>query len=47
MACGKGVVRITFANKSIVPDYMAVDVSVKAMVVAAWNRTVQKYKNIC
>ncbi|XP_050439097.1 putative fatty acyl-CoA reductase CG5065 [Adelges cooleyi] len=38
VACGKGIVRVTLAGKTIIPDYMAVDVSVKAMIVAAWDR---------
>ncbi|CAI6356237.1 unnamed protein product [Macrosiphum euphorbiae] len=39
MACGKGVVRVTYTEKSIVPDYMAVDISIKSMIVAAWHRS--------
>ncbi|XP_022171256.1 fatty acyl-CoA reductase 1-like [Myzus persicae] len=39
MACGKGIVRVTYGDKSIVPDYMAVDISIKSMIVAAWHRS--------
>uniref|UniRef100_A0A2H8TGL7 Fatty acyl-CoA reductase n=2 Tax=Melanaphis sacchari TaxID=742174 RepID=A0A2H8TGL7_9HEMI len=39
MACGKGIVRITYGEKSIIPDYMAVDVSIKSMIVAAWHKS--------
>lgn len=42
-ACGKGIVRITYGDKSIVPDYMAVDISIKSMIVAAWYRSTTKY----
>lgn len=38
MASGKGIIRITIADKSIKPDYMAVDISIKSMIVAAWHR---------
>nr|XP_018899460.1 PREDICTED: fatty acyl-CoA reductase 1-like isoform X1 [Bemisia tabaci] len=41
---GKGVIRTTMADKSAVPDYMPVDVSVKAMIVAAWLTGVRKDK---
>lgn len=42
MACGKGIVRVTYADKSIIPDYMAVDISIKSMIVAAWHRSTLK-----
>lgn len=42
MASGKGIVRITFTDESIVPDYMAVDISIKSMIVAAWHRAKSK-----
>jgi len=42
MACGKGIVRVTYGDKSIVPDYMAVDISIKSMIVAAWHRSKSK-----
>ncbi|VVC29755.1 Male sterility, NAD-binding,NAD(P)-binding domain,Fatty acyl-CoA reductase, C-terminal [Cinara cedri] len=40
VASGKGVVRVTYGKKSIIPDYMAVDISIKSMITAAWYRTV-------
>lgn len=43
MACGKGIVRVTYGEKSIVPDYMAVDISIKSMIVAAWHRSKSGY----
>lgn len=43
MAGGKGILRITLSNKSIVPDYMAVDISIKSMIVAAWHRSLSMY----
>jgi len=42
MACGKGIVRVTYGDRSIVPDYMAVDISIKSMIVAAWHRSKSK-----
>lgn len=43
MACGKGIVRITYCDKYIIPDYMAVDISIKSIIVAAWHRATSKY----
>lgn len=43
IACGKGIVRITYSGKTIIPDYMPVDISIKSMIVAAWHRTQSKY----
>lgn len=45
MAIGKGVIRITYGDKSIKPDYMAVDISIKSMIVAAWHRTINSLEN--
>jgi len=42
MACGKGILQITYTDESIVPDYMAVDISIKSMIVAAWHRSKSK-----
>ena len=36
IAGGKGVVRTSLCNPDAVPDYMAVDVAIKGMIVAAW-----------
>jgi len=43
IACGKGVVLVTLAQKDMVPDFMAVDLSIKAMIVAAYHRGTNKY----
>lgn len=43
MASGKGILRITLTDKSIIPDYMAVDISIKSMIVAAWHRSLSMY----
>lgn len=39
---GKGVVRVTFTNSDTRPDYMPVDISIKGMIVAAWNKATEK-----
>jgi len=46
IACGKGVALVTLAQKDMVPDFMAVDVSIKAMIVAAYHRGTHKYLSI-
>lgn len=38
LACGKGVTLVTLGNKDSTPDFMAVDLSIKAMIVAAYHR---------
>ncbi|XP_022171253.1 putative fatty acyl-CoA reductase CG5065 isoform X1 [Myzus persicae] len=38
LACGKGLTLVTLAHKDSTPDFMAVDVSIKAMIVAAYHR---------
>lgn len=43
VACGKGVVNVTLAAKDTSPDFMAVDLSIKAMIVAAYHRGTHKY----
>lgn len=42
-ACGKGVAQVTLANKDTTPDFMPVDLSIKAMIVAAYHRGTHKY----
>ncbi|XP_050438687.1 putative fatty acyl-CoA reductase CG5065 [Adelges cooleyi] len=37
-ACGKGVTLVTLAHKNKTPDFIAVDVSIKAMILAAYQR---------
>lgn len=39
---GKGVVRVTLTSKSTRPDYMPVDISIKGMIAAAWNKATEK-----
>lgn len=43
LACGKGITQVTLAHKDSIPDFMAVDVSIKAMIVAAYHRGIHKY----
>lgn len=43
IACGKGIVRITYSNKRIIPDYIPVDISIKSIIVAAWHRATLRY----
>ncbi|XP_029343509.1 fatty acyl-CoA reductase 1 [Acyrthosiphon pisum] len=38
LAYGKGITQVTLAHKDSTPDFMAVDVSIKAMIVAAYHR---------
>lgn len=37
-AAGKGLVHIALADQSVVADYMPVDIAIKAVIVAAWER---------
>lgn len=43
IATGKGVSLVTLAHKDMTPDFMAVDFSIKAMIVAAYQRGIKKY----
>lgn len=43
VACGKGVALVTLAHKDSTPDFMPVDLSIKAMIVAAYHRGIHKY----
>jgi len=43
LACGKGITQVTLAHKDSTPDFMAVDLSIKAMIVAAYHRGIHKY----
>ncbi|XP_015373241.1 PREDICTED: putative fatty acyl-CoA reductase CG5065, partial [Diuraphis noxia] len=38
LACGKGIAHVMLAHKDSTPDFMPVDVSIKAMIVAAYHR---------
>lgn len=40
-ACGKGISLVTLAHGDETPDFMAVDLSIKAMIVAAYHRGIQ------
>lgn len=40
IAGGKGVLRAILADPDIVADYIPVDIAVKAMICAAWQRAV-------
>lgn len=41
VACGIGILRTTYGSPDIVSDFTPVDTSIKAMIVAAWNRGTQ------
>jgi hypothetical protein len=43
VACGKGVSLVTLAHKDSTPDFMPVDLSIKAMILAAYHRGTHKY----
>lgn len=43
VACGKGIALVTLANKDSTPDFITVDLSIKAMIVAAYYRGTHKY----
>jgi len=43
LACGKGITHVMLAHKDSIPDFMPVDVSIKAMIVAAYHRGTHKY----
>ncbi|CAH1396789.1 unnamed protein product [Nezara viridula] len=40
LGTAKGVVRVTLVDKDSIPDYMAVDIAIKAMIIAAWKKGV-------
>lgn len=42
MACGIGIMRTTFGDPDVVSDFIPVDTSIKAMLVAAWHRAVSE-----
>lgn len=42
MAAGKGFVRILLSDRNALPDYVPVDLAIKAIIVAAWHRAIQK-----
>lgn len=41
-ACGKGLSLVTLAHKDMKPDFIAVDLSIKAMIIAAYHRGTHK-----
>lgn len=40
LACGIGIMRTTFGDPDVVSDFIPVDTSIKAMLVAGWHRAV-------
>ncbi|XP_014270336.1 putative fatty acyl-CoA reductase CG5065 [Halyomorpha halys] len=38
LGTAKGVVRVTLVDRDAIPDYMAVDVAIKSMIIAAWKK---------
>jgi fatty acyl-CoA reductase len=40
---GKGIVRVTLGNPNTVMDYMPVDIAIKIMCVAAWEKGKSRY----
>ena len=38
LGTGKGVVRVSLADSTTIPDYMAVDIAIKSIIVAAWKK---------
>lgn len=42
VASGKGIVRTAYGNPRLIADYCPVDVVVKLMIVAAWEKGVSK-----
>jgi len=43
VATGKGVALVSLANKDSTPDFMPVDLSIKAMILAAYHRGIHRY----
>lgn len=39
----KGVVHVAWSHNNVNPDFMPVDLAVKAMIVAAYHRGINKY----
>jgi len=42
VGCGKGVALVTLAYKDESPDFMPVDIAIKAMIIAAYQRGTHK-----
>jgi fatty acyl-CoA reductase len=40
IAGGKGFIRITYGDPNVIEDYMPVDVCIKVMLIAAWQKGV-------
>lgn len=38
VAAGKGLVHVAITESSVTADYMPVDIAIKAIIVAAWDR---------
>lgn len=46
MACGIGIMRTTFGDPDVVSDFIPVDTSIRAIIVAAWSRGVGEPSNV-
>ncbi|KAK6633664.1 hypothetical protein RUM43_001254 [Polyplax serrata] len=42
VASGKGIIRTIYGNPKISSDYIPVDLAIKAMIVASWNRAISR-----
>lgn len=42
VAYGKGIMRTLYCNDKMRPDYIPVDVTIKAMVVATWDTAIKR-----
>lgn len=40
---GKGVVRTCLADPDVVADYMPVDIAIRAIIIAVWHHSVNRY----
>lgn len=43
IAGAKGVTQVVWSHKDVNPDFITVDISIKAMIVAAYHRGIKKY----
>ena len=43
VGCGKGIVRIIYSDPNNTTDFMAVDVTVKAIIISSWKQATYKY----
>lgn len=40
---GKGILRVLFVDPIVTSDFMPVDVAIKAIIIAAWQRGIKTY----